>query len=120
MAINGTYMYMTYRLETPCPIKFQGTAKDSQKVAKLATLALSSKPRGKPELPPSLEPPAKKARVNKKHSMPDDANKENEGLTNTQRAVKLMLSPSSKEEEYMYRRITAGEMLLDVSMDLVQ
>ena len=111
-------------LEIPCLLRFQGTAKDVQKVEKLATLALSSKSSSKPESPPTLEPPTKKVRVDtEKRDMPDNADKENHSPPNnsdTHRAVKRVytLSPSLKEEEY--RRITAGEMLSDVSMDLAQ
>ena len=108
-------------LEIPCLLKFQGNAKDVQKVEKLAKLALSSKTSNKPEPPPLLEPPTKKVRVDKKHDMPDDANKENHSPPNfsdTKEAVKLTLSPSLREEEY--RRIAAGEMLSDLSMYLAQ
>ena len=108
-------------LEILCLLRFQGTAKDVQKLEKLATLALSSKTSSKSESPPSLEPPTKKVSVDKKYDVPDDANKENHSPPNfsdTKEAVKLMLSPSLKEEEY--RRIAAGEMLLDLSMYLAQ
>ena len=46
-------------LEVPCLMRFQGTAKDVQKIEKLVTLALSLKTSSKPESPPSLHPPAK-------------------------------------------------------------
>ena len=108
-------------LEIPCLLRFQGNAKDVQKVKKLATLALSLKTSSHPESSPSLEPPTKKVRVDKKHDMPDDSNKENssrQNLSDTKGAVKLTLSPSLKEEEY--RRIAAGEMLSDLSMYLAQ
>ena len=64
-------------LKIPCLLRFQGNAKDVQKVKKLATLALSLKTSSHPESPPSLEPPTKKVRVDKKHDMPDDFKKEN-------------------------------------------
>lgn len=70
---------------------------------------------------PLLEPPTKKVRVDKKQDVPNNANKENHRLPNfsdTKGAVKLTLSPTLKEEEY--RRIAAGEILSDVSMDLAQ
>ena len=69
-------------MEIPCRMRFHGTAKDVQKVEKLATLALSSKTSSKAESPPFLKPPTKKTRVDKKHDMPDDANKENQGPPN--------------------------------------
>ena len=47
-------------LEVLCLMRFQGTAKDVQKVEKSATLALSSKTSSNPESLPSLDPPAKK------------------------------------------------------------
>ena len=106
-------------LEIPCLLRFQGNAKDVQKVKKLATLALSLKNSSHPESPPSLEPPTKKVRVDKKHDMPDDSNKKNssrQNLSGTKGAVKLTLNPSLKEEDY--RRIEAGEMLSDLSMYL--
>ena len=108
-------------LEIPCLLRFRGTAKDIQKMKKLATLALSSKTSSKCESPPSLEPPTKKVRVDKKYDMPDAANKKNHSPPNfsdTKEAVKLMLSPSLKKEEY--RRLAAGEMLSDLSMYLAQ
>ena len=88
---------------------------------KLATLALSSKTSSKSKSPPSLEPPTKKVRLDKKYDMPDDANKEKHSPPNfsdTKKAMKLMLSPSLKEEKD--RRIGAGEMLSDLSMYLAQ
>ena len=79
-------------LEILCLLRFQGTAKDVQKVEKLATLALSSKSSSKPESLPSLEPPTKKVIVDtEKRDMPDNANKENHSPPNnsdTHRAVK--------------------------------
>ena len=66
-----------------------------QKIEKLATLTLSSKTSRKLESPPSLGPPAKKARVDKKHNMLDDANKGNQSPANfsdTKGAVKFMFS----------------------------
>ena len=70
-------------LEVPCLMRFHGTAKDIKKLEKLTTLALSSKTScSKPESPPSLDPPAKKARVDMKHNMLDYANKINQSPAN--------------------------------------
>lgn len=117
-------------LEIPCLLRFQGTAKDIPKVEKLATLALSSKSSSKPESPPSLEPPTKKVRVdadtpdNKSTcTLVDNANKENQSPPNksdTHRSVKRVYTPSPSLKEEEYRRITAGEMLSDMSMDMAQ
>ena len=64
-------------LEIPCLLRFQGVSKDVQKVEKLAILALSSQTSSNPQSPPSLEPPTKKVRVDGKHDMSGNANKEN-------------------------------------------
>ena len=101
-------------LEIPCVLKFQGKVEDVNKVKKLAALILTPNP--------TLEPPAKKKRVDqcgedKQTSFPP-RNKVPNPLPSKQVKGKIGLNPALKEEEC--KRISSGEMLSDISMHWAQ